>query len=61
MRDISGGLKDRANLLERQIAGAQGQFDKLIEQLSRGLWPTAPYEPRAVVKRERQCVIFAAT
>ena len=34
MRDISGDLQDRANLLERQIAGAQGQFDKLIEQLT---------------------------
>jgi hypothetical protein len=34
MRDISGDLQDRANLLEHQMAGAQGQFDKLIEQLS---------------------------
>jgi chromosome segregation ATPase len=34
MRDISGDLQDRANLLEHQIAAAQGQFDKLIEQLS---------------------------
>ena len=35
MRDISGDLKDRANLLEQQIDAAQGQFDKLIEQLTR--------------------------
>jgi hypothetical protein len=34
MRDISGDLQDRAKLLERQIAGTQSQFDKLIEQLS---------------------------
>jgi hypothetical protein len=34
MRDISGDLQDRANMLERQIAAAQGQFGKLIEQLS---------------------------
>jgi hypothetical protein len=34
MRDISGDLQDRANLLERQIAGAQSQFDRLIEQLA---------------------------
>lgn len=35
MRDISGDLQDRANLLEQQIDAAQGQFDKLIEQLTR--------------------------
>jgi len=35
MRDIRGDLQDRANLLEQQIDAAQGQFDKLIEQLTR--------------------------
>jgi len=35
MRDISGDLQDRANLLEQQIDSAEGQFDKLIEQLTR--------------------------
>ena len=34
MRDISVDLQDRANLLEQQIDTAQGQFDKLIEQLT---------------------------
>jgi len=34
MRDIRGDLQDRANLLEQQIDAAQGQFDKLIEQLT---------------------------
>jgi|SRR5680860_498471 len=32
MRDISGDLQERANLLEQQINAAQAQFDKLIEQ-----------------------------
>ena len=35
MRDIRGDLQDRANLIEEQISTAQGQFDKLIEQLKR--------------------------
>jgi hypothetical protein len=35
MRDIRGDLQDRANLLEQQIDAAQGQFDKLVEQLTR--------------------------
>jgi len=35
MRDIRGDLQDRANLLGQQIVAAQGQFDKLIEQLTR--------------------------
>lgn len=34
MRDISGDLQDRANLLEQQIDSAKGQLDKLIEQLT---------------------------
>ena len=35
MRDIRGDLQDRVNLLKQQIDAAQGQFDKLIEQLTR--------------------------
>ena len=31
MRDISGDLQERANLLEQQINAAQAQFEKLIE------------------------------
>jgi hypothetical protein len=33
MRDIRGDLQDRANLIAGQIKIAQGQFDKLVEQL----------------------------
>lgn len=33
MRDIRGDLQDRANLVIGQINAAQGQFDKLIDQL----------------------------
>ena len=35
MRDISGDLQDRANLIAEQISAVQGQFDKHIEQLKR--------------------------
>jgi len=35
MRDIRGDLQDRASFLEEQINGAQAQFEKLIEQLTR--------------------------
>ena len=33
MRDIRADLQDRANLVVGQINAAQGQFDKLIDQL----------------------------
>jgi hypothetical protein len=33
MRDIREDLQDRANLVVGQINAAQGQFDKLIDQL----------------------------
>ena len=33
MRDISGDLQERAQLLEEQIGATQSQFDKHIEQL----------------------------
>ena len=35
MRDISGDLQDRANVMSQQISAVQGQFDKHIEQLKR--------------------------
>jgi hypothetical protein len=35
MRDISGDLQDRANLIAEQISAVQGKFDKHIEQLKR--------------------------
>jgi hypothetical protein len=35
MRDISGDLQERANLLGQQINAAQGQFEQLIEQLKK--------------------------
>jgi hypothetical protein len=35
MRDISGDLQDRANVIAEQISAVQGQFDKHIEQLKR--------------------------
>ena len=33
MRDISGELRERADLVATQISAAQSRFDKLVEQL----------------------------
>ena len=33
MRDISGDLRERADLVATQISAAQSRFDKLVEQL----------------------------